>query len=730
MPSRYYPAVKAPNVLVHGGAQGTWAKQSVFGRSWSPVQWTWRLSASKSDAGTQTTRIIQTNQQGDHDLLLARWMTPPLDAQSLGGTLQIAFGVQARWDDPALGFTNDSLVRFKIHAYLANGQSHVVRTVLVSNHVDSVNFPGTTGQVWRSLAVAQSLAAATAVAGDVIVVEIGMRIVSSPTPTPQYFPTDTGATRIDWRATGASAAFVDAVAGDTSTSRAPWIEFSSTLTEQAASPPPANDACADAIVIPATLPYVSAFIDTTGSTDTERGVWWTWTAPTSGKVCFHTFGANYGTILNAFTGGCGVLTPVGLVVTETDLAQHRSQSSIMFSAVAGTQYWIRVRNSASAENASSSGGLVRLSAFYRVTTPVVDDLYLPAGYLVQIRDGAIVNFSAGFTSDAPTGVAIDYTKRTIDDLNGGTHSGERILLALHDFELVELLDLPTLSYGDFQFEVDFIGDPWFVATISIHPAQIYITAAGFLYVGWFGNGYLYIVGLGTGLPSILNTVSNDANFSALKSIDATSGDSQPGAPFTDALQFPTIEVCAPWAITLDEATGILYYTSGGFYEPVGGTQIRRFNVNTSTQLANFATLALQAGNNPGLKGLQFLPDGSLLVCNSTIVQRLDANGVVIQTFTPSIPDDSQSLCDVKLTADGTGFWVVDEPTTRLFRFSLVSGLETLTVQPYLRPGTLVQMAIYQPSGALPPASSLPEGCPPPEFLAAVTPPPGCPPVLE
>src|SRR5262245_64382076 len=101
--------------------------------------------------------------------------------------------------------------------------------------------------------------------------------------------------------------------------------------------------------------------------------------------------------------------------------------------------------------------------------------------------------------------------------------------------------------------------------------------------------------------------------------------------------------------------------------------MKRYNVLSATQLPDFATIPLQPGNNPGLKGLRFLPGGELLVCNSTVVHRVDALGVIVQTYTPSIPDDSQSLCDVQLTADGLAFWVVDEPTTRLFKFDIASG---------------------------------------------------------
>jgi hypothetical protein len=165
-----------------------------------------------------------------------------------------------------------------------------------------------------------------------------------------------------------------------------------------------------------------------------------------------------------------------------------------------------------------------------------------------------------------------------------------------------------------------------------------------------------------------------------------------------------VEHTNPWAIAFDETGDWLYYTSSGFYEPVGGVSdvIRRHNLTTSVNEV-FATIPLQGTNNPGLKGLQVIPGGGVLVCNGTIVHRLNAVGTIITTYTPSIALDSQSLCDVKLTADGTELWVIDEATTRLFKFNLATGEEVVTFQPYLIRGTLVQMAIYQPEGVTPPS---------------------------
>ncbi len=708
MATRFYPTVRVPNAVIHGGAAGTWANASAFGRSWAPVQWTWLLSTSKTDAGTLTTRENKTNQQGNFDMFYWRLMSRPLDAQAIAGTIDCCFKVQARWQN-GLGVDNSTTARYKIHVYISVGQTPTVRHTLLDNYVDTVDWPNVTaGATWRQLAAPQALTAGNAQAGDCLIVEIGCRVVSSPTPAPTYPPTTWS--ELPLRGTGVNALngtpFADAVDGDTSDSRAPWIECSANLTEQAAPAPPANDACADALVI-SLLPHTSAWIDSTESTDTERALWWTWTAPTSGKVFFHALGTNYGCYLTIYRGGCGALVTEGTQRNFNSQSQHRSQTNVCFDAVAGTQYWIRLAVDATTVTAPNSGGLARLSGFYR-TAPVAGDLYVPDGLIVALRDGVICNIASQAASSAPTGVAIDYTRRPLADFNGGTHTGYRLYVGFHNFELVEIFDLDTLSYGDGQSEVDFISDPWSVVGVNTHPAQIVLTRAGMLYVGWFGNGYLFVRGIGT-LPAILNTVSNNPDYSALKTIDASHADDQPGAPFTDLLQYPTIEVTAPWAIALDEATGVLFYTSGGFYEPVGGTIIGRFDTVNNVQLPDLATLAPQPGKNPGLKGLAVLPGGDILVCNSTIVQRLDATGTVVQTYTPSIPEDSQTLADIELDPDGLRFWVIDEASTRLYRFVIASGVEDLTVQPYLEPGSLVQMALFSPDGD--PAAPLPSPCP-------------------
>jgi hypothetical protein len=211
--------------------------------------------------------------------------------------------------------------------------------------------------------------------------------------------------------------------------------------------------------------------------------------------------------------------------------------------------------------------------------------------------------------------------------------------------------------------------------------------------------------LGTGaLPAILNTVSSDSDMTALREYNLGEADFQTGAPFTPVKRTLTLEHTTPWAITVDESAGWLYYTCSGFSEPIGGTtdQIRRHNLNTGVNEL-FATLTLQGTNNPGLKGLQFVFGVGVFVCNGTVSHLLNSSGQIVQTYTPSNADDHQSTCDIKISADGQSVYVVDENTTRITKFNVSTGAEEDSWQPWLLQGTLCQMAIYQPTGVtLPP----------------------------
>jgi hypothetical protein len=710
MATRYYPLVKLPGSVIEGVGSGIWHHHGGGPSPHTPNSHTWLLAQSKIAGVGQTARTLSCSQQGNYDVpMLGRFISPPLQAQSIAGTFNLCFRVQARWLDGVLGFSNASIVRYKVHIYVTQGQSTRVRHLLLDNYVDPVNFPGTTGGVWRSLQSAQTLAAGSIEAGDSIIIEAGFRIVSSPLPSVTYPPDDW--TQIDWTGTGASPSFVDAIAGDTSTSRAPWFEFSQTLLEQALPPAPDNDACVDALVIPS-LPYTSPIINTTQSTDTNRRVWFTFTAPTTGEIFITTLGSNYRTAVDVFRGGCGALVFANFG-SRVNYWAHRSGTVTLLNAVAGTQYWIRIGTNGNSE-CTNQGGALRLTAFYR-EAPQEDDLYMPAGLLVAYREGVPVNINAAVSEFTPLGVAIDYTQRAMTNIGGSPggnpHVGERLVVGLfHAPNMAEILDLPTLSYNSGGgTDIDVVNDPWDLPVPQPNDAgcgiaQLYIPrATGVLHALWFGNGFLYVSGVGTNRPAYMNTVASQASFSALKVIDLANADNQPGFPFTDTEHLPTLEATSPWIGALDESSGVLYYASGSYYVPVGGQQIRTYNVTTASQGPLFATLPARPGFNPGVRGMCAIPGGGLLVCNGEVVHRLSTDGTIIGTYTPSLPEYSRTLMDVKLTAAGTHFWTVDLWTAQLFKVRLSDMTEVATYPTYMLPGTVLQMVLYQPNGITPPA---------------------------
>ena len=95
-------------------------------------------------------------------------------------------------------------------------------------------------------------------------------------------------------------------------------------------------------------------------------------------------------------------------------------------------------------------------------------------------------------------------------------------------------------------------------------------------------------------------------------------------------------------LAADQCT--LFYTSEGVL-------IKRFNVCTNTQLADFATLPGGAAF-----ALRIRPNGEVIVAATDHAYRLDSTGALLQTYT--IPTHT-SLFALNLDPDGTSFWTGD-----------------------------------------------------------------------
>lgn len=696
--TRLYPSEAYPGQLMRGPLRGTWAMGADVHEVWAPNQVMNELVTTKTNAGSRAPFYLVTNQQGDFDFEVTKLITPPLEATTLAGTLQLCFQAQSYWDSGA-GITMDSIARLKIFAYISVGSTTEVRQILIDNHIESANIYQSTFN-WQWIGLASALAVAGSIFdGDRIMIEIGVRLVSSPTPVPTYPPSAYSKIELFILGSGTSARLEpmpDAAIGEVSYNKSSWIEFSHPLVYKTPTPP-ANDACADAIVI-SSLPYQSDFIDSTGSLGSNREVWWTWTAPSDGFVMGNTLGSNYLTTMTVYTGSCGSLITGGIDTSwsDSDFMGLRNLAYTSFTAVAGTQYWIRVYQGS--VGARDHGGTVRFAMFYQDIIPQENDVYLNAGWLAGFRDGQMFNFDPFFIGYGTSGVAIDYSERPLYPLYDDEiiHTDHRILVTMHGSELVELLDLATLNFetSEIDYFYNFDGQ---------HPARLYVTRDGFVYTSFFGNGYLYVLGAGD-LPASLNTISNTAIYSSIQKMDVTQGESQPPDYSTPepTTYLPAPEITAPWGFTIDEENEIVYYTSSGYYIPVGGQLIKRFNLATNTQMTDFATVTLQGAHNTGLKGIRLLPDGGLLVANGTEVTRLNSAGVTIQHYIPSNTEDHQRAMDIELTSDGTMFWMYDSVSTRLTKFNLSTGAELFSFQPYLQIGASTQIAVYHPEGVVVP----------------------------
>lgn len=107
----------------------------------------------------------------------------------------------------------------------------------------------------------------------------------------------------------------------------------------------------------------------------------------------------------------------------------------------------------------------------------------------------------------------------------------------------------------------------------------------------------------------------------------------------------------------DECT--MHYTSEG-------STIKRFNVCTNTQLADFAT------GLPGSKAFahRILPDGGELVADSQTIKRVNASGAIIQSYDFAGQDSWFAL---NLDPDGTSFWSADFSTAEVVHFNIATG---------------------------------------------------------
>lgn len=687
--SRYYFTTRSLGTRFWGEPAGTWSQGSNTRDNRGEHHFTYRAETSKVSGGPVSTVALASLGTGVEAVWAQRrWITPPLAGQVLSGTFDLC----------VRPVPSATLVdrRFHLHVYISVGASLAVRTTLINNYIDGGALWSSASPVFRQLSAAQALVG-TVIAGDRIVVEIGGQVnsvVVGDSFTLNYGTLSGGVPGTD--ATGA---------GDANAAHVPWMEFSAGLTEVgAAVPPPANDACADATVI-SSLPFADALYDTTTSADTERAVWYTWTAPASGVMFFSTLGSNYNTSVDLFTGSCGALVaPPGWGVPSGQWI-GTSQAIVSWRAVLGTQYWFRVRSKAAddAFQARNSGGAVQVQ-LHAYAAPQTDDLFVNCQHIVSYREGVLVNATGLLYFSTPVGSAVDYTLRPIGDFNGGTHTALRVAVGVFGpHPVVELIDLATLNALDFDQEINDLSDVWNGVNPSLYENSLVFDATGRLILGFLGSTGESVIGL----PST-------ADGCAVRRADGTHVDD--AGPWPDSEKYLVAQdVGGSWFVDLSSDQHTIWYTSAG-------TKVKRYDLTTSTQLADFATVANASGPRPGLRSIRLLPPGDgtggLLAAHGSNIVRLDAAGNVITTYTPPDPLLAQDLDKVELTADATAFWVSDQYSTHLFKFNLETGTLLLDVETNLPPGQLCGFSIYNGYRAgvgslipIPPSPSGPAGCP-------------------
>jgi hypothetical protein len=108
----------------------------------------------------------------------------------------------------------------------------------------------------------------------------------------------------------------------------------------------------------------------------------------------------------------------------------------------------------------------------------------------------------------------------------------------------------------------------------------------------------------------------------------------------------------------------MYYTSYG-------PNVLQFDVCAGVQLRNFNAAPLPGG---AAQDLRALPDGGVLVSSGEVIARLNASGLLIQTYTVPTGSNGNSnfWAGLDLVGDGT-FWAGNYESSNVYRFDLASG---------------------------------------------------------
>jgi hypothetical protein len=124
----------------------------------------------------------------------------------------------------------------------------------------------------------------------------------------------------------------------------------------------------------------------------------------------------------------------------------------------------------------------------------------------------------------------------------------------------------------------------------------------------------------------------------------------------------------------------IFYTSWG-------PNVKRYDGCARVQRSNFNKAPLPGGETHDLR---VLPDGGVLVSSGAVIARLDAAGVLVQTYTVS--GEYRPWTGLDLVGDGT-FWAGNYESSNVYRFNLMSGAIVSVFNTGTPPHTVVDVAV-------------------------------------
>jgi hypothetical protein len=133
-------------------------------------------------------------------------------------------------------------------------------------------------------------------------------------------------------------------------------------------------------------------------------------------------------------------------------------------------------------------------------------------------------------------------------------------------------------------------------------------------------------------------------------------------------------------LAADQTT--LFYTSEGY-------DIMRYDLNTKTQLPNFATLP----ERPAF-ALRIRQNDEVLVATSSTVYRLDGTGAIMQSYAKADYGESSLLFALNLDPDGTSFWTAGYTSGNVYRIDIETGNLIKTFNAGIEGSSLAGLAIF------------------------------------